>query len=157
MEIIIKNATIKDLLQIQELNLKLFKKELQEYDPILNLDWTFGAEGTKYFKERLTKNNSCVLLAMLKKQTVGYLCGSLLKKEAYRHTPPMAKLENIFVLDKYRSQGVGGKLYQEFENWCRAKKVKKIKVNAYAKNKRALKFYKANKFKELSTTLEADL
>jgi GNAT superfamily N-acetyltransferase len=157
MEIIIKRATIKDLSQIQTLNLKLFKKEYQEYDPLLNLDWTFGEIGTKYFKERLGHKHSCILTAIIKNKTVGYLCGSLLKKEAYRHTPAMAKLENIFVLDKYRSQGVGGKLYQEFAEWCRVKKVKKIKVNAYAKNKRAIKFYKENKFKENTLTLEADL
>lgn len=157
MDIIIRKATIKDLFNVQELNLELFKKEHKEYDPTLNLNWTFGKIGTKYFKERISRRNSCVLVAIVGEQVVGYLCGGLKKAETYRNLPITAELENIFILDGYRSKGMGKKLYREFIKWCRGKHVRKIRVNAFVKNKLAIKFYKVNKFKEYSLNLEADL
>lgn len=69
----------------------------------------------------------------------------------------MSELENIFVLEKYRSQGVGGRLHEEFVKWSKAKKVGKMIVMAYAKNKAAIKFYKANNFQEYGVTLETKI
>jgi hypothetical protein len=49
---LIKKATMDDLLKIQELKLKLFKKKHKEYDSLLDLNWTFGKVVTKYFKNQ---------------------------------------------------------------------------------------------------------
>ena len=157
MELIIQKATINDLKYIQELNLQLFKKEYREYDPLLNLNWTFGQNGVDYFKKRIFGRNSCMFIASVRGKIIGYLCGSLTKKKSYRMPILTADLENIFVLEKYRSNGTGQGLYQEFQKWCFLKKVKKIYVNAYFKNKRAIKFYKTNKFKECLLNLEVNL
>jgi len=75
MEITIKKATIDDLKEIQELSLKLFEKEYKEYDSSLDLDWTLGKTGTKFFKNRITKEDGCVLIAIVENKVVGYLCG----------------------------------------------------------------------------------
>lgn len=157
MNVTIKTATMDDLQKIQELNLKLFEKEHEEYDSLLNLDWTFGKIGTKYYKDRISKDDGCVFVAIVNNKIVGYLCGGLIKAKTYRNLPIVAELENTFVLDKLRSQGIGKKLYNQFLEWCKMKNVGKLRVEASTQNKLAIKFYKKNNFKEYSLVLEADL
>lgn len=157
MDTIIKNAAINDLQKIQELNLKLFEKEHKEYDSLLNLDWTFGKVGTKYYQDRISKDDGCVLVAIVDNKIVGYLCGGLKKAEEYRNLPIVAELENTFVLDEFRSKGIGKKLYNEFINWCKTKNVGKIRVEASVQNELAIKFYRNNNFKDYTLILEADL
>ncbi len=157
MNITIKTADLNDLQKIQELNFKLFEKEYKEYDPLLDLGWTFGEAGTGYFQNRIAKDDGCVLVALADNEIVGYLCGGLTKAEVYRKLPLVAELENTFVQEDYRSKGIGKQLYDEFLVWCREKKVGKVKVEASAQNELAIKFYRKNHFKDYALTLEVDL
>jgi len=157
MKVVIKNATIDDLQKVQELNLKLFQKEYKEYDPLLNLKWTFGKEGTKYYKNRILKDDGCVLIAIVKDEIVGYLCGGIKKAEVYRNLPIVAELENTLVLEKFRSRGIGKQLFDEFIKWCKNKKVGKVRVEASAQNERVIKFYRTNNFKDYTSVLELDM
>ena len=159
MEIIIKSATLDDIKKVQELNLKLFEKEHKEYDPLLNLDWVFSKEGTKYFSDKISKDEGCILVALIDNQIVGYLCGGLMKSGAYQRLPTIvaAELENFFILEEFRSKGIGKKLYRKFIEWCKIKKVDKVMVDASAKNELAIKFYRDNNFKDYSLMLESDL
>lgn len=153
----IRHASLKDLSSIQKLNLALFEKEKREYDPLLNTTWTFGKEGTEYFTGRITKDDGCVLIAVYESKVIGYLCGGIAKQETYRNLPVTAELENTLVLQKFRSQGVGKKLYSRFVRWCKRKHVGKIVVKASAQNSRATKFYTSQDFKPYSLVLEADI
>jgi len=157
MKVTIKNATIDDLQKIQALNLRLFEKEYKEYDPLLNLKCTFGKAGTKYYKDRILKDDGCVLIAVVGNEIVGYLCGGIKKAEAYRNLPIVAELENTLVLEKFRSKGIGKQLFDEFIKWCKTKKVGKVRVEASAQNERAIKFYRTNNFKDYTLVLELDL
>lgn len=159
MDVTIKNASLDNLQKVQELNLRLFEKEHKEYDSLLSLDWTFGKVGTKYFQDRISKDDGCALIAVANNKIVGYLCGGLKSKktESYRNLPIMAELENIFVLKEFRSKGIGKKLYDEFVRWCKTKSVGKIKVGAFTQNELAIKFYRANNFKDYALVLELDL
>jgi GNAT superfamily N-acetyltransferase len=157
MEIIIRKATTKDLQKVQELNLRLFEKEQKEYDSLLDLNWTFGKIGTNYYNEMISEENGCVLVAIVENKIIGYLCGGLVKPKSFRKLPIAAEVENTFVLDEFRSKGVGGKLYNEFIEWCKTKGVTKVRVLTYAKNNLAVKFYKKKNFKEFISFLEADI
>lgn len=157
MEVIIKTATINDLQKVQELNLKLFEKEHKEFDSLLNLDWTFGEVGTKYYQDRISKDDDCVFVAIVDNKIVGYLCGGLTKAEDYRNLPIVAELESTFVLDEFRSKGIGKQLYNKFIEWCKTKNVGKLRVEASAQNELAIKFYRNNKFKDYTLVLETDL
>jgi len=79
MDITLKTATIMDLKKIQELNFKLFEKEKKEYDPLLDVDWVFEKDGTKYWQDKISKEDCCVLVAIVDGKIVGYLCGELAK------------------------------------------------------------------------------
>ncbi len=157
MNVTIKTATIDDLQKVQELNLRLFEKEHKEFDSLLNLDWTFGKTGTKYYQDRISKDDGCVFVAIVDEKIVGYLCGGLTKAEDYRILPIVAELENTFVLEEFRSKGIGKKLYNKFIEWCKTKNVGKIRVEASAQNELAIKFYRNNNFKDYTLVLENDL
>jgi sulfite reductase alpha subunit-like flavoprotein len=79
MDVVIKKATLDDLKTVQKLNLKLFEKEHKEYDSLLNMDRTFSVEGIKYYQDRISKEDSCVLIAIVNNKIVGYLCGGMSK------------------------------------------------------------------------------
>ncbi|MCX6745609.1 MAG: GNAT family N-acetyltransferase [Candidatus Parcubacteria bacterium] len=157
MEVIIQRATLKNLKDIQSLNLKLFEKEYREYDKLLNLNWTLGKEGTKYFTDRISNNDGCVFIAFVNDKIVGYLAGGLSEREPYRIMPITVELENTFIDEAYRSFGIGTKLFNEFINWSKGKKAGKIVVEVSAQNELGIKFYKRNGFKEHSMILEFDL
>ena len=159
MGVVIRAATLNDLSKVQELNLKLFEKKQKEYDSLLNLDWVFGNKGTKYYENKISKDDGCVFVAIVDNKIVGYLCGELGKTGAYKRLPKIlpAYLETTFVLDKFRSKGIGKKLYNKFIEWCKIKKVNKIMLDVSTKNKLAIKFYRNNNFKDYSLTLETDL
>ena len=150
----IRKATIEDLKAIQNFNLLLFKKEKEEYDPFLDMNWTFGKEGTKYYKEKIGKDDNCAFVATVDDKVIGYLVGGIVKAETYRKLPPTAELENTFVLDDYRNFKIGANLYLAFMKWCKEKGVKIIRVQASAPNLRAINFYRKNGFKDYTLILE---
>jgi len=157
MGIKIQKATLKDLKKIQELCQLLVKKEYKQYDKFLNLDWTFGKQGTEYFKRVLTKKDSCVFIAIKDDKIIGYLIGRIIKGERYRILPKVAGLDSMFVMKEYQGEGIGSKLYYSLVKWCKSKKVKIMKVESSAQNKQGINFYRKNGFKDYSLTLEAKI
>ncbi|MCA9459949.1 MAG: GNAT family N-acetyltransferase [Nanoarchaeota archaeon] len=157
MDVEIRKATLNDLKKVQELNLLLFEKEHEDYDSLLNLNWTFGEEGTKYFTDKIVQNDACVFVSEVDNRIIGYLCGDIRKEVSYRHLPFVAELDNMMVIDEFRSSGIGSKLYEKFIQWCKSKNIGKIRVNVSAENKQGINFYKKNGFKEYSLILETDL
>lgn len=155
MDISIRPAVIGDLRAIQGLNLQLFEKEKEDYDSLLNLDWTFGKSGTEYFTNRISGDGGCVLVALSGNEMVGYLCGGIIKATECRNVPVVAKLENFFVSEPFRANGIGGRLYERFFKWCESKGTIKIRAGVYAGNEAAIRFYEANGFERLSSILES--
>jgi ribosomal protein S18 acetylase RimI-like enzyme len=151
----IRLARISDLKFIQDLNLKLFEKEQKEYDKLLNLNWTLGSEGEKYYSKKIKSGN--IWIALDDNKIIGYLCGDLVKAESYRNLPLAAELESMFILDEYRSKGIGKMLYDKFLKWCEVNNVKKVRVQASAQNNLAIKFYKKLGFTDYTLILESDL
>ncbi|MGV8169046.1 MAG: GNAT family N-acetyltransferase [Candidatus Nanoarchaeia archaeon] len=101
--------------------------------------------------------DGCIIVAILNNNIVGYLCGGINKPEPYRTVKKSAELENMFVLEEYRSKGVGKKLFNEFKKWCKQHKVNIIKVTAFTANGRAIKFYRNSGFRDYTLTLETHL
>ena len=157
MDELIRFATLDDLEAIQTLNLKLFEKEHKEYDLLLDLNWTFWEKGTTYYKNRILKDDGCVVVALLDNKVVGYLCGWITKAESYRILPTVAELENTFVLESFRSKGLGKKMFEKFLEWCKSKRVGKIRVAASAANEKAIKFYRTHNFHDYTLMLEMDI
>lgn len=151
----IRKAQLKDLDKICELNLLLFKEDYRR-DKTLNLNWTFSKEGKAFYKGMITKPDHCALVAESEGEIVGYIVGNL-KEEPIRIKAKYAELEDMLVLPKFRNQGIGSKLLEEFISWCKRKKVNYLSAKVTAKNRQAVKFYKEHGFKDYILTLEKKL
>ncbi|MEK7568778.1 MAG: GNAT family N-acetyltransferase [Patescibacteria group bacterium] len=151
----IKVATVSNLKDIQDLNHQLCTKEAKEFDPTINENYPIQKEGEEYFKERI--ENGCALVADVDSRIVGYLIGGISKASDYRNISKIAEAENMYVLEEYRSFGIGGKLFQEFIDWCKARGIEKMKVVVSSKNTKAIDFYKKEGFEDYDVTLEKTL
>ena len=59
---------------------------------------------------------------------------------------PFAVIENIVVLDSLRDQGIGTRLFQAIEKFCREKQCYKITITSSANRNRAHHFFERLKF-----------
>lgn len=155
MNIEIRKATISDLKTIQKLNLELCKKESKDFDPTINYKWSLSKEAEKYFNSRI--NKGCALVAFDGKKCIGYLVGGISYLESFRKPMKIIELDNMFIVENYRSSGIGTKLTKEFLKWAKVKKADRVKVLVSAQNVGALEFYKRNGFEDYNITLEGKL
>lgn len=151
MDIVIRKARIEDLKAIQELNNKLFELEYNKFDPSLKVGWPFTEEGEEYFKDMI--ENEIVFVAVVDNNVIGYLAGTVDTKNSCI-LKPISELDNFYVEENYRGQGIGTKLVKEFKNYCFDKGIEEMKVTASALNINAIEFYKKIGFKEFEITLK---
>lgn len=151
MNITIRKANIDDLECIQKLNSKLFEKEYREFDDSLKVSWPFEKEGENYFRDVI--DNHYTIVAIVNENVVGYLAGSLNIQNSY-NTTSIAELDNMFIEEEYRNQGIGKSLIQNFIEYCNKNNIDEIKVTASFKNKNAIQFYIRNGFEEFELTLK---
>lgn len=154
----IEVASIDDLEDIQNLSQLLFEKEFKEFDNKLNCDWTFGDDGTNYFRKSIEDDTACTYIAKVNGEVVGYLVGWKIKKPcSWRTIKIKAELENMFVREEFRSHGIGSSLVHEFIEWSKLIGATTICVTASARNKAGIDFYRNNGFIDYDITLEQDL
>jgi len=154
-EIKIEVATIENLKDIQDLNHQLCVKESIEFDPTVNPDYPFQKEGEEYFKERIA--NGFARIVIIDEKIVGYLVGGISGSADYRKIGKVAEAENMYVIEGYRSLGIGEKLFQNFFDWCKRNGVKRVRAVASAKNVRGIEFYKNRGLKEYDVVLEGEI
>ena len=155
MEVKIQFASIENLGDILNLNHQLCIKENKEFDATINKDYPIQKSGEEYFKERI--KNDCALVALIGSKVVGYLVGAVIEKEDYRNISKLAEAENMFVLEEYRSLGIGKKLLDEFFKWCKQNEVKRIRAVASVQNIKAIAFYKKGGFLDYNLVLEKEV
>ena len=154
MNITYRKATSRDLKEVQKLNYKLFELEYNNFDPALIMDWTFSKIGEDYFKSLI--EDGTVWVAIDDNKVIGYLAGSVNGKPAYA-TKSLAELDNFYIEEEYRRQGIGKRLVQEFKNYCMSRRIEEMKVTASAKNVNAREFYKNNGFEDFEVTYKMKL
>lgn len=144
-----------DLKGIIKLNRELFVHENKNYDKTTDIDWSFSEAHKKYYTKSIQKNFAVV--ALVDNKVVGYLVGTIIKAESYRNVGKIAELDDMFVSEKFRSEGIGAKLVAEFKKWAKSKKVKRIKVFTSTRNNKAIEFYRRNGFDDYGLILEGEL
>jgi GNAT superfamily N-acetyltransferase len=149
--ILIRQATLDDLSSIAALTQGLFEHH-GDLDDSLSALWIRSEEGLRYLQNRITKH--VVFVACEGPQAVGYLVGEILPVPTYRTIETLAELQNMFVLEAWRSRGVGTRLVQAFCDWCAGRGIERIKVEVLAANPDAIAFYKRAGFRERVLTLE---
>jgi ribosomal protein S18 acetylase RimI-like enzyme len=148
----IRKATLADVPSLQQLCALLCEKEQAEYDSTISPQWPFSADGKKYFSQRIRSGFGIV--AVEKKEIVGYCVGSVTEPISYREQHKTAELESMFVKEEYRSKGLGGKMAVQFLDWSKKNKAMVIRVHVSAGNKKGIEFYSGLGFKLLDVHME---
>jgi ribosomal protein S18 acetylase RimI-like enzyme len=150
----IRKASIKDWTAIKALNQQLFFND-KTYDNTLDVSWPDKNE--KYFKDRIRGKKTITFVAELNNQIVGYLIASIKKAEAYRTIKKLAELENMFVIQKYRGQGIGSELINYFFKWAHKERIERVQVIASSSNLKAIALYRKKGFQDYTVTLEKNI
>jgi Acetyltransferases len=150
----IRKATIEDLSDIQRLNHELFKKEFNEYDNSLNINWPLEQDGKNYFTNQI--ENQFVYIVLYDSKTIGYLSGLIRKTNSCFKTK-RAVIDNMIIEEKYRNEGIGTLLIDEFKKWCKENSVDEILVDVFMKNNKGINFYKNNDFDDYEAFLKCKL
>lgn len=105
---------------------------------------------TKYLKDCFNKSGkSYLLIAEEGKEIAGFLKIDITKIESFYIQTKVLFLDDIFVKDKYRKQGIAKKLILEAEEIAKKKKIKWLKCKIYEFNKPAQEMVKSRNFKAL--------
>ena len=154
MEVKIQKSTPEDWKTIQKLNNLVFEND-KDHDDDLDLSWPFSGKGIEYYKKLASGKYGYCLLAFINKSSAGYIALAL-KDFGYRKSR-YVEIENMGVVPKHRSKGIGKILIEEAVKWAKTKKATKLYVAAYWKNKKAINFYKKVGFSEMGLELEKKL
>jgi len=150
-----REASKEDIDGIIKLNSNLFKEDGGTRDKYINVSWP-QQEGRAHFSKFYTKKTHVIFVAEEKGNVIAYIAGYTKRAESLRPVET-SEIESMYVLDKYRSKGVGSKLVETFISWSKEKGVKLVSVTAYSKNLKALDFYQKHQFKSHNTTLETEI
>ena len=153
----IRKATPEDLEKIVELNSELFRHDF-EFDDTLDLAWPNSKWGRDYFEKSITSERSFTLVATENEDIIGYMIAGLPETPDYmKKEIRLVEVENTFIVEKCRRQGIGEKMYEEVEAWGRDRGAKMMKIEASFDNEKARNFYKKMGLKEAGITFHKEL
>ena len=155
-EIVIRQAIIEDIPEIQKLMRLDFAEAKKDFDPLYNINYSFEKDGVEYINKSITNPNHITLIATDENRIIGYIIASSKVNNQFINNLKIAELENMFILDKYRSQGYGSKLINEFFSWGKNIGAKRFIVYTFH-NSKAVGFYKKNGFNDYGFELRYDL
>lgn len=155
--LIIRHAQLADLEDVKKLSQLIFEKEFDEFDPELNLNWTYSNYGEKYFVDRINQIEGLIFVCEIQKQIIGYSCSTFLEPLSYRISPKAVEIDSIYIIDKFRNKQIGTELINfsigEFKN----RGFGKVVIKASVKNLKAINLYNRLGFKGLNIELEQNI
>ena len=153
----IRKASKKDFKAVNEFFIALHQYEHKEFGQVLNLAWPNSVAGQNFIKKHFYEPHNIVFVAVKDKKIVGHVFGG--KVSTSRAWKPVKQflLANIYVHEDFRSAGIGADLMETFTSWAKENGAKRIKLHAFAKNKKAIKLYKKHGFKDSVSTLTLDI
>src|SRR3989338_9771017 len=142
----IRQARRNEISLLQKLNDEVFAGA-KGFDDDQIENWTYSENGKNYYAKLLKNPDVCCLIAEDGGNAIGYVAASP-KVDIYRKSK-ILELENIGVIPKYRSKGVGAEMVQKLFVWAKEKGFQKVYTAAYFGNTKAIGFYKKSGFKEI--------
>ena len=143
----IRKGRKSDFDKILKLAKELYEAELP-FDKNLNKHYYNNQKAKDDLRKSISSRKKTFLVAEEDRNLVGYVDGYLMDKEVY--ISKVAYLDHLCVSEKYRKQGIGKMLMDEFTKIMKEKDAKFIKLNAFENNIAAISFYKKEEFKEYS-------
>lgn len=151
MRVRITMANHDDALFANELLTMLIRDE-KSYDNNINQNCVVKSLYEKFYEN----DDVCLLVAKEKKQIVGYLYGFMMDC-GDSVINRVAQLDAVFVLEKYRGQGVARNLIDKFKDWALKKQAKYLELKVCNGNQTAINLYKEAGFKSTKIIMSLPL
>ncbi len=147
-----------ELEQVCELNKYLFNLSREEFDPSLDANWP-NKESYRQFFKRYFDDGNFIFAVYFEDQMVGYISGSIdeMPEDSYRGRQKIALLENLMVLPEHQKRHLGSELDKHFRQWAKRQGCNRIQVSVFAKNTKALAFYRRLGYTDYDMNLEVEL
>lgn len=135
----IRKANIEEAKEVQDLRYALAKYEADNLEnDKLDLEWFYREEGMDNVK-KFIKDKICYV-AIEDEKIVGVITGEILSRQNW-YKMQMGMIENLFVLQEYRKNGIGKKLVEQIEKDFEEKNITTIELHTLNNNEEAIKFY----------------
>ena len=146
----LRKAKKEDMEDIQDLRYLLAK-----YDKSLGLDivvteWGYTEVGKKDLEYFL--NQQYIYVAEENQKIVGFITAEIFKKKVW-YSVQLGSINNIFVLEEYRNQGIGTALMKTMMNALKEVGITNIQLDTYNKNSKAIKFYEGLGFEKCNVQM----
>lgn len=138
--IIIRNASLDDFQDMQLLFRKMFDIFYEDQD----VEYPYKESGIQYLKERI--ENGISIVAIIDNRMVGFLTGSIERSLDFKTYDKYGFIHNMFILEEFRSTGIGNRLAAMFIDRCKELGISYIHTDSDA-NQRLINFYTGIGFK----------
>jgi len=151
----IRKATKKDIKDMQEMTLSLFKR-FEELDKTDELDYSYWLSRRQYknFEKLLKKKDYMFYIAEENKKIMGYVQGCIFKNYPIFKIKKKGLIDCLFVKPEYRKKGIAKKLTNSLLRWFKTKKIKDFTLGTQARDKEAIKFWKNCGFREYNVRFQ---
>ncbi len=138
-------------------------KELDEYhvkvDPGRIRSHDDLARTEDEYKRYIEGDSNTVFLSYIGQNSVALanVTHQVIKRDRYRVGREFVLLDNLFVSEQYRRQGVASALFKHVQNWSLSRGVRNLEIQVYANNIAAQEFYKSLGFSTYFVRMEMQL
>lgn len=147
---IVQKATDSDFTEIQ----KLFRRMFDVFYEDQNVEYPYTESGISYLKDRI--NNGFAFVARADGKIVGFVIGSVQKALSFKTYDRYGFVENMYVEEEHRKNGLGKMLLLEFVEMCKGLGVGRIQTDSDA-NQSLINFYTGIGFKITGINYEMKL
>lgn len=139
-----RKATKEDADKLDNLLTKLILDEKNNYDNSLE-----AVKIKNFYINYIEKENYQIFLCEEEKNIVGYIYIIINNKTA--------KIDALYIEEKYRNQGIGANLIESALSWIKEKNIKNIELNVLTQNKQAKKLYEKYGFITFKETMKLNI
>lgn len=153
-DVIIANANISDLKTISQLHLAALEEELSKSaaSSFRTVDLNSLEHLDFFLKDSISSDSACILLAKLAGETIAYAFAC--ERPALCEKPSiLGSVNGIYVIPKYRKNGIASLLYDELLNWFQARGLDVIELNVTHGSQAAEKFWESKGFRILEKVM----
>jgi ribosomal protein S18 acetylase RimI-like enzyme len=141
-KIIYRKAKVSDMDGLIDLWNNLMQYHLNYFPDFYKFKKNHISLMKKHFKKNIVSKKSLVFVAEESEKLIGYVMISVGKFRPYIYLwKKEARLDDLFVDEKYRGKGVAKKLFNIAKKFAKENNVDYLKFNVDVKNERANNFY----------------
>ena len=150
---IIRKAKVKDVVGLAKFGVKLIKyhHKLDPYEaPAEDIEKVY----LSYFKKCIHSNKKLLLVAVEGDKIIGYTLGSLTLRSPVFKLREIGYIDDMFIDEEYRKNGIAQKFLDELFLWFKGKDVSNVEVTVHTENDIGKKAWAKYGFKDYSMRMK---